>query len=252
VRGTQFAIFSRHATSVSLLLFDHPEDRDPAEEILFNPEKNKTGDIWHLFLTGIKPGTLYLYRMDGPYEPEKGHRFNRNKVLLDPYAKALTGTFRWRLNETFGYDPASPYKDLSFNTVFDPSGVPKCIVIDDYFDWQEDRPLNYPLRHSVIYETHVRGLTASPSSGVKHPGTYLGVIEKIPYFKSLGITSLEFLPIMEFDEYEFRRKNPLTGEDLVNYWGYSTIAFFAPKGSYAATGSLGEQVTEFKTMVPWS
>jgi len=248
-RGTQFAIFSRHATSVSLLLFDHPEDRDPAEEIIFNPEKNKTGDIWHLFLTGIKPGTLYLYRMDGPYEPEKGHRFNRNKVLLDPYAKALTGTFRWRLNETFGYDPASPDKDLSFNTVFDPSGVPKCIVIDDYFDWQGDRPLNYPLRHSVIYETHVRGLTASPSSGVKHPGTYLGVVEKIPYFKSLGITSLEFLPIMEFDEYEFRRKNPLTGEDLVNYWGYSTIAFFAPKGSYAATGSLGEQVTEFKTMV---
>jgi len=234
---------------VSLLLFDHPEDRDPAEEILFNPEKNKTGDIWHLFLTGIKPGTLYLYRMDGPYEPEKGHRFNRNKVLLDPYAKALTGSFRWRLNEAFGYDPKSPDKDLSFNTVFDPSGIPKCIVVDDYFDWQGDRPLNYPLRHSVIYETHVRGLTASPSSGVTHPGTYLGVIEKIPYFKSLGITSLEFLPIMEFDEYEFRRKNPITGEDLVNYWGYSTIAFFAPKGSYAATGSLGEQVTEFKTMV---
>jgi glycogen operon protein len=248
-RGTQFAVFSRHATAASLLLFDHPEDHTPAEEIVFDPEKNKTGDIWHMFLTGVKPGTLYLYRMDGPYEPEKGHRFNRNKVLIDPYTKALTGSFRWRLNETFGYDPNSPDKDLSFNTVFDPSGVPKCIVMDDYFDWEGDKPLNYPLRQSVIYETHVRGLTASSTSGVKHPGTYRGVIEKIPYFTRLGITSLEFLPIMEFDEYEFKRKNPLTGEDLVNYWGYSTIAFFAPKGSYSASGSLGEQVTEFKTLV---
>ncbi len=247
-RGTQFAVFSRHATAVSLLLFDAPEDRIPREEIAFDPRLNRTGDVWHVFLPGVKPGTLYLYRMDGPYAPESGHRFNRNKVLIDPYAKALTGNFRWRLNRALGWDPASPDRDLSFNSEFDPSGVPKCIVVDDYFDWQGDRPLNYPLRHSIIYETHVRGLTMGPGSEVDHPGTYLGIVEKIPYFKKLGVTSLELLPIMEFDEFEFDRKNPLTGETLQNYWGYSTIAFFAPKGSYAATDALGGQVRDFKTM----
>ena len=248
-RGTQFAVFSRHAAAVSLLLFDRPEDSEPREEIVFDPRRNRTGDIWHAFLPGVKPGTLYLYRVDGPYEPKDGHRFNRNKALIDPYAKALTGNFRWSLNRSLGWDPASKDRDLSFNTEFDPSRIPKCIVVDDYFDWQGDRPLNYPLRNSVIYETHVRGLTRDESSGVKHPGTYLGVIEKIPYFKELGVTSLEFLPIMEFDEFEFDRVNPLTGETLQNYWGYSTMAFFAPKGSYAAGDSLGGQIGEFKTMV---
>ena len=170
-------------------------------------------------------------------------------VLLDPYAKALTGNFRWRLNESIAWDLKSADKDLSFNKRCDASRIPKCIVVDDYFDWQGDRPLNYPLRNSIIYETHVRGLTKDKSSGVKHPGTYRGVIEKIPYFKELGITSLEFLPIMEFDEFEFDRKSPATGETLQNYWGYSTIAFFAPKGAYASDGALGEQVTEFKEMV---
>ncbi len=248
-RGTQFAVFSRHAAAVSLLLFDSPEDREPREEILFDPRLNRTGDVWHAFLPGIGPGALYQYRVDGPYDPERGHRFNRNKVLLDPYAKALTGNFRWRLNRALGWNPDSPERDLSFNTEFDPSGVPKCIVIDDYFDWQGDRPLNYPLRKSIIYETHVRGLSMGPHSGVQHPGTYLGVVEKIPYLKKLGVTSLEFLPIMEFDEFEFARKNPITGENLQNYWGYSSIGFFAPKGAYAATDALGGQVTEFKTMV---
>jgi glycogen operon protein len=248
-RGTQFSLFSRHASAVSLLLFDGPEDREPAREIRFDPRVNRTGDIWHSFLPGIKPGTLYLYRVDGPYHPERGHRFNRNKALLDPYARALTGNFRWRLNQSLGWDPHSKDKDLSFNEDFDPSGIPKCIVVDNYFDWQGDRPLNYPLRHSMIYETHVRGLTRADNSGVKHPGTYRGVTEKIPYLKKLGITSLELLPIMEFDEFEFDHKNPDTGEVLQNYWGYSTVSFFAPKGSYSSSGALGEQVAEFKTMV---
>ncbi len=248
-RGTQFAVFSRHATSVSLLLFASPEAGSPSREIVLDPELNRTGNIWHVFVQGVGPGTLYLYRMDGPYDPSRGHRFNRNMALLDPYAKALTGNFRWRLNQAMAWDTESPDKDLSFNTDFDPSKIPKCIVVDDFFDWQGDRPLNYPLRKSIIYETHVRGLTAAKNSKVRHPGTYRGVIEKIPYLKDLGVTSLELLPIMEFDEFEFDRKNPLTGENLRNYWGYSTIAFFAPKGAYSSDGSLGEQVTEFKEMV---
>jgi glycogen operon protein len=248
-RGIQFAVFSRNATAVSLLLFDKPEDRNPSEEIVFDPVRDRSGDIWHIFVPGLKPGVLYLYRVDGPYHPERGHRFNRNKVLLDPYAKALAGNFRWKLNHAVGWDLSSPQRDLSFNTDFDPSEIPKCIVTGDEFDWQGDRPLNYPLRKSVIYETHVRSLTRDPSSGVRHPGTYLGVVEKIPYLKSLGITSLELLPIMEFDEFEFDRINPMNGKSLQNYWGYSTIAFFAPKGSYSSGPGLGEQVTEFKIMI---
>jgi isoamylase len=247
--GVQFASFSRHATSVSLLLFDDPQDTEPSEEIVLDPWKNRTGDIWHIFVHGLGPGQLYLYRVDGPYEPTEGHRFNRHKLLLDPYAKALTGTFAWDFGNAFGYDPESPRKDLSFSTVEDVSTLPKCIVVSDEFDWQGDKPLNYPLRFSIIYETHVRGLTMHPSSGVEHPGTYRGVIEMIPYLKELGITSLELLPVQEFYEFENQNVNPFTGERLTNYWGYSTIAFFAPKASYASSGKLGEQVTEFKEMV---
>ncbi|MCL1818484.1 MAG: glycogen debranching protein GlgX [Spirochaetaceae bacterium] len=247
-RGVQFAVFSRHATAVSLLLFDKPEDGEPYAEIALDPQRNRFGDIWHIFVEDAGPGTLYLYRVDGPYSPDRGHRFNRNKVLLDPYAKALTGSFIWKLNHAVGWDLSSPLRDLSFNTDFRPAEIPKCIVVDDEFDWQGDRPLNYPLRKSVIYETHVRGFTQGDSS-LRHPGSYLGVVEKIPYLKELGITSLEFLPLMEFDEFEFERTNPATGELLQNYWGYSTIAFFAPKSRYSTGPGLGEQVTEFKTMM---
>jgi len=139
--------------------------------------------------------------------------------------------------------------DLSFSAGENLSSLPRCVVVDNDFDWQGDVPLNYPLRFSVLYETHVRGLTAHPNSGVKNPGTYLGVIEKIPYFKDLGITSLEFLPIQEFNERELPRHNPKTGEPLTNYWGYSTLAFFAPKESYAVDRTPGGVVREFKTMV---
>ncbi|MDR1626180.1 MAG: glycogen debranching protein GlgX [Spirochaetia bacterium] len=247
-KGVQFAVFSRNATAISLLLFDKPEDRKPREEIVFDPRRNRFGDVWHLFVPDLAPGALYLYRVDGPYNPEKGHRFNRNKVLLDPYAKALTGSFRWKLNQAVGWDLSSPLRDLSFNTDFNPAEIPKCIVVDDEFDWQSDKPLNYPLRKSVIYEVHLQGFTKADRT-LRHPGTYLGVVEKIPYLKELGVTSLEFLPLMEFDEFEFERRNPRSGEALQNYWGYSTIAFFAPKGRYSTGPGLGEQVTEFKTMI---
>ncbi len=247
--GVQFAIFSRNATSVALCLFDDPQQAEPTTEIVLTEETNRTGDVWHVWLEGVGAGQFYLYRVDGPYEPEAGHRFNANLYLGDPYAKALTGGFEWGLSRQFGYDPAAAEGDLSFGTGGNASGIPKCVVIDDAFDWQGDRPLNYPLRKSVIYETHVKGLTAHRSAGVENPGTYRGVTQQIPYLVDLGITSVEFLPVHEFNEWEVNRSNPRTGERLRNYWGYSTVAFFAPKASYAASGQNGEQVVEFKEMV---
>jgi len=190
-----------------------------------------------------------LYRADGQYIPEKGFRFNSHKTLIDPYAKALTDISSWDFKDSLAYDPSAESKDLSYSYNDDVQITPRCIVIDDKFDWEDDLPLNYPLRFSVLYETHVKGLTKHPSSGVSAPGTYRGVIEKIPFFKDLGVTSLEFLPVQEFNETEIAVVNPLTKKQLVNYWGYSTVAFFAPKGSYAQDRSPGGAVREFKEMV---
>jgi isoamylase len=247
--GVNFAVFSRNATSVILLLFTKAEDYKPFAELVLDPVQNKTGDVWHIRIEGIPEGVFYLYRVDGPYKPEEGHRFNRYKVLLDPFAKALTGSFTWDLSKSKGYDWISPEKDLSFSEYDNSGNMPKAIVISDDFDWKEDRPLNFPLRHSIIYETHVCGLTRHSSSGVNSPGTFQGVTEMIPYFKELGITSLELLPIFEFDQNSVRRINPLNGEMLENYWGYDPISFFAPTGSYASSVGNGNQVTEFKEMV---
>ncbi|MDR2965285.1 MAG: glycogen debranching protein GlgX [Treponema sp.] len=247
--GVNFAIFSRNATAVTLIIFESAEPGSSWKEIPLNPSINKTGNIWHCFIKGLGEGACYLYRADGPYNPEKGQRFNINKTLLDPYAKALTDLSDWDYTKSAGYDLTKQGADLTYSTVDDIHNQPRCIVIDDHFDWEGDKPLNYPLRFSVIYETHVKGLTAHPSSGVKHPGTYRGVIEKIPFLKDLGVTSLEFLPVQEFNENEIPRHNAKTGKKLTNYWGYSTAAFFAPKGSYAFDKSPGACVREFKEMV---
>jgi len=247
--GVNFAVFSRNATDVTLIVFESTNSNSSWKEISLNKKGNKTGNIWHCFVRGLGAGTCYLYRADGPYFPEKGMRFNPYKVLLDPYAKALTDISNWDYGKCAGYDPTHPGRDLTYSYEDDIAHQPRCIVINDNFDWQGDTPLNYPLRFSVIYETHVKSLTAHPSSHVQYPGTYMGVIEKIPYFKDLGITSLEFLPVQEFNENEIPRHNPNTGERLKNYWGYSTVAFFAPKGSYAADKTPGSQVREFKEMV---
>ena len=247
--GVNFSLFSRHATAVTLALFEAPDSPKPAMEIRLDPHRNRTGDVWHCLVRGLGAGTLYLYRVDGPYLPEKGFRFNPFKTLIDPYAKALTDLSGWDIRASMGYDPALPARDLSFSFHDDADNQPKCVVVDDEFDWQDDRPLNYPLRFSVLYETHVRGFTAHPNSGVRHPGTFSGAIEKIPYLKELGVTSVEFLPVQEFNENELPRFNPRTGEPLLNYWGYSTVAFFAPKGSYAVSREPGSQVREFKEMV---
>ncbi|MDR2808273.1 MAG: glycogen debranching protein GlgX [Spirochaetaceae bacterium] len=244
--GVNFSVFSRNATAVFLLLFDSSAPDSSYETI---PLKNRTGDIWHCHILGIGAGSEYLYRAEGSYIPEKGFRFNSNRALLDPYAKSLSHNQSWNFSEACAYQAAGIYTDLSFSCRDNVYSQPRCIVIDDRFDWQGDTPLNYPLRLSVLYETHVRGLTIHPSSKVQHPGTYSGVIEKIPFFKNLGITSVEFLPLQEFNEKELSLKNPRTGQPLVNYWGYSTIAFFAPKRSYSSDTSSGGEVREFKEMV---
>jgi glycogen operon protein len=246
--GTAFAIFSRHATAVTLCLFDSPESVSPSRRISLDPVQNRTGDIWHIEVPDIGAGQLYLYQADGPYDPEAGHRFVSAFFLSDPYAKAFSGGFEWNFSLQTLSDPQDV---LSARRASVPSAatIPKCIVVDDSFDWRGDRPLNYPLRKSVIYEAHVKGLSQDPTSGVAHPGTYLGVVEQIPYLKKLGITSLELLPVHEFNEWEFDRHHPESGRRLTNYWGYSTIGFFAPKANYAAAGAVGQQVSEFKLMV---
>ncbi|MCL2211042.1 MAG: glycogen debranching protein GlgX [Treponema sp.] len=247
--GVNFSVFSRNAAAVTLIIFESADKDCPWIEIPLNKREHKTGNIWHCFIKGLQAGTCYLFRVDGPYFPEKGHRFNPYKTLLDPYAKAITDASDWDYTICSGFDPNKPGRDLSFSYEDDVSNQPRCIVINNDFDWQGDTPINYPLRFSVIYEAHVKGLTANPNSGVEHPGTYRGVIEKIPFFKDLGITSIEFLPVQEFNENENLRTNPRTGAKLTNYWGYSTAAFFAPKGSYAADKTPGGQVKEFKEMV---
>ncbi len=233
------------------MLFDRPTDGRPSYEFELDPDLHRTGDHWHIHLSNVQHGQLYLYRMDGPYQPKQGHRYNRYKPLLDPYAKALSGGFKWDFSQSYGYVHSSGKGDLSFSTSTNLAGMPKSILYgDDGFDWQGDRPLNRPLNETIIYETHVRSLTYHPSSGVEYPGTYMGVAEKIPYFKNLGVTTIELLPIHIFDEWEFTRFNPKTGERLRNYWGYNTLNFFSPQGHYSHLGAdRGQQVIAFKEMV---
>ena len=247
--GAQFAIFSRHATQVWLLLFNQPGDELPARTIEFDPEQHRTGDIWHVWVKGVKAGQLYGYKVEGPYSPQGGHRFNKHKLLLDPHAAALSEHPNWHFSSARGYDSYSPLRDLSFSTEDDTKWMPKCVLMDDHFDWQGTRPLNHPYSETIIYETHVRGLTIHPNSGVKGRGTFLGVIEKVPYFKELGITAVELLPVQEFNENELEILNPATGGKLQNYWGYSTVSFLAPKATYSSRKNLGRQVPEFKEMV---
>ncbi len=248
--GVNFSVFTRHGKGVILELFKDGGDAESFSSYSLDPAVNRTGDLWHVFVEGLSAEALYLYRVDGPFRPNEGMRFNVNRYLLDPYAKALTPCSIFAELDKSYIPPPHIDGDLFFTTHRTASGFPKCIVInDDEFDWQGDRPLNYPLRFSVLYEAHVKGLSVHQSSGAAHPGTYRGVIESIPYLKELGITSLELLPINEFDENENSRPNPRTGEKLKNYWGYSTIAFFAPKATYAFDRTPGGPVREFKEMV---
>ena len=248
-QGINFAIFSRDATKVMLCFFENAKSAEPYAVADLNPETNRTGDIWHALIPDVKPGSLYLYRIDGPRNIHKGLRFNFSKYLLDPYAKALS--------EGSVYRHLSSLGTIESDSIYIPDQqpdkiplFPKCVVVDDKaFNWEGDKPINRPMNETVIYETHLKGFTASGTSKVSAPGTYKGFIEKIPYLKELGITAVEFLPIHEFDETENCNTNPRSGERLTNYWGYSTIGFFAPKESYASDHTPGACVTEFKQLV---
>jgi isoamylase len=247
--GVNFAVFSRNATGVRLEFFDHPGDGKPSRTVQLDPARNRTGDVWHVWVKGIHAGQFYAYRFDGPYQPEAGQRFNPNKLLLDPFATAITGLEEWDFTPALGYDRSSAQQDLSFSEVDDAEAMPKCVFTHEHFDWEGDQPLRHPWPKTVIYETHVRGLTIHPSSGVKHPGTYQGLVEKIAYLQDLGVTAVELMPVQEFNENELVQTNPETGERLKNYWGYDPVVFFAPKASYSSSGELGHQKLEFKEMV---
>lgn len=226
-QGVQFLIFSRNARQVNILLYDHLDDTSPMEVIPLDRDKNRWGDVWSVYVRGLSAGALYHFQADGPFTPHFGMRFNKDARLIDPFAKAINGEY-----------------------LYTDDGIlvpPKCVVVDDSFDWQGDRHLRIPLSDSVIYEMHVCGFTQSPSSGCKFPGTYLGVIEKIPYLKSLGVTAVELMPV-----HEYMQRDPVQagkGGGRVNYWGYDPVAFFAPHQGYAWDKTPGAQVREFKEMV---
>ncbi|MHB8620093.1 MAG: glycogen debranching protein GlgX [Chloroflexota bacterium] len=229
--GVNFSIFSRHASSCTLVLFRKGE-LEPAVEIPF-PEEFRIGQVFTMIVFDLDVEEMeYGYRMDGPFEPREGHRFDKRKILVDPYARAIGGRDVW------GQQP-------DWNNPYQYRGR---LVYDD-FDWESERPLETPVQDLVIYEMHVRGFTRHPSSGMRHGGTFAAIRDKIPYLKALGVNCIELMPIYEFDEFENSRVSPLNGETLYNYWGYSTVGFFAPKAGFAATGRAGMQVDEVKALV---
>ena len=238
--GVNFAIYSKHATDVFLLLFDKA-DGEPTD-IIHLPDRDKL--IWHVLIKGLKAGQLYGYKVRGEYRPEWGFRFNDSKLLLDPYAKAVVGKFRNVDNLLLPYDARPGAGEKSLDTRDNAAVVPKGIVIDDAFDWQGVRSPDLDLEQLIIYEVHVKGFSAHPSSGVRSPGTYLGFIEKIPHLTRLGVNSVELLPVHEYYVDDF-----LLQRGLTNYWGYNSIGFFAPESSYSSRRAPGCQVSEFKTLV---
>ncbi len=238
--GVNFALYSASATAVELLLFE--ETGVTVTAVI--PFESRTRNVWHAFVSGIGPGQLYGYRVDGPFAPERGFRFNPHKLLIDPHARALSGKCRNVDGLYLSYVATGAGRDLTRDTRDNAAWVPKAIVVDDAFDWQDDAPPNLPLESLFVYEVHVKGFTAHPSSGVTHPGTYLGFIEKIAHLKALGINAVELMPVHEHVDDDI-----LVQRGLSNYWGYNTIAFFAPESSYRSGTQPGCEVREFKTLV---
>ncbi|MBS0017339.1 MAG: glycogen debranching protein GlgX [Arthrospira sp. SH-MAG29] len=230
--GVNFCLFSKTCASLELLFFEAPDDAKPSHIIKFDPQYNKTFYYWHIFVKGIKAGQIYGYRAYGMFEPELGYRFDADKVLLDPYAKAVVNT------ENYSREAASKRGDNCAKAM-------KAVVVDPKtYDWEDDKRLEIPYSQTIIYEMHVGGFTRHPNSGITPAkrGTYAALIEKIPYLKDLGITAVELMPVHQFDE-----------QDAVpprkNYWGYSTVSFFAPHRQYSfRRDSLGP-VDEFRDMV---
>jgi isoamylase len=241
-RGTNFSIFSENATEVNLLLYEDA-GAEPKERV---PLTEKTGHIWHAYLPDLPPGQLYAYSVDGPYDPQKGHRFNRHKALIDPYAKAISGTIQWD-DSLFGYKLGDPENDLSMDYRDSGPFVPKCVTIDPSFDWEGDRPLRIPWNETITYELHVKGFTKLRRDvEPRIRGSYSGLCSEkvVQYIKDLGVTAVELLPVHHHVNEKF-----LVDRGLANYWGYNTIGYFAPCSEYSSTGALGGQVREFKQMV---
>lgn len=229
--GVNFSVYSSHATACTLVLFDKGEPQ-PKAEIPF-PDEFRIGNVYAMTVFGLDYENIeYGYRMDGPFDPREGHWFDKSKILSDPYAKATGGRDVWGAPPDWG----DIYQHRSR------------LVFDD-FDWGGDKPLEIPIEDLVIYEMHVRGFTKHPTSGVKFPGTFAGMRQKIEYLKELGVNCVELLPVYEFDEFENSKPSPVTGETLLQYWGYSTVNFFSPKAGYAATGKMGMQVDELKALI---
>ncbi len=241
--GVNFSLFSEHATKVELCLFDSPRaERESARIVM--PEHSD--QIWHVYLPGILPGQLYAYRVHGPYEPQNGHRYNPNKVLLDPYAKAIGRDVRWG-DEMYGYRIGDPQEDLSFDDRDNAAVCALGTVIDGAFTWGDDHPPRIPWHKTIIYEVHVKGATRlHPDIPESQRGTYAGLRSDafIRHLKRLGVTAIELMPVHHpaYDRH-------LVDKGLTNYWGYNTSAFFAPSSRYASAGNPDTGVREFKTMV---
>jgi glycogen operon protein len=230
--GVNFCVFSKNCSAIELLLFNGASDAAPARAIYLDPEQNRTFYYWHVFVKGLPPGQLYGYRAHGPFVPEKGLRFDGKKVLVDPYARAVM------VGESYQRKAASGYGSHAASAM-------KSVVVDpEAYDWEGDRPLGRPFAGSVIYEMHVRGFTRHPSSGIEEAkrGTYAALIEKIPYLRSLGVTTVELLPVQQYDEQD-------APEGLSNYWGYQPVVFFAPHRGYSYRQDPLGPVEEFKDMV---
>ena len=230
--GVNFSVFSRQASQVDLLLFDDAAATHPMRVVELDPRTHRTYHYWHVFVPGVRPGQIYAYRADGPFEPARGLRFDPGKVLLDPYGRAVV------VSDGYSRHTASRYGQNNAIAM-------KSVVVDpDVYDWEGDAPLRRPFATTVIYEMHVAGFTRHPSSGVapERRGTYAGMIEKIPYLQDLGITAVELLPVFQFD-----------GQDcppgLVNYWGYSPVSFFAPHAGYSSRKDPLGPVDEFRDLV---
>jgi isoamylase len=237
-QGVNFALFSENADRVELCIFD-PSGKTEIERIEL---RERTDRIWHCYLPYCQLGQLYGYRVHGPYDPKNGHRFNPNKLLLDPYAKATVGPLAWRYPH-FGYRLGAEEEDLSYDERDNAAGMPKCRVVDTAFTWGEDRPPRTPWSETVIYELHVKGFTKRhPNIPEDLRGTYAGLASApaIEHLKRLGVTAVELMPVHSFVD-----DKHLVDKGLKNYWGYNSIGFFAPDMRYSATGSIGE----FKTMV---
>lgn len=241
--GVNFALFAEHAEGVELCLFQSTESKKESFKIKM---RENLHHVWHAYIPDLKPGQLYGYRVYGPYDPKRGHRFNPNKLLLDPYAKAISDTIVLH-DSLFGYEVGHPEADASFSTQDSGPYMPKSVVIDHHFNWENDQLPNVPYHRTIIYEVQVKGFTMlHPGIPEELRGTYAGLAHpaSIGYLKQLGVTAIELMPV-----HQFVMDRHLREHEMTNYWGYNTIGFFAPDVRFSSSGNLGEQVTEFKQMV---